>query len=176
MEEFIHDVDFYQDELYIKKEIKELRQSARTREINKRSKLDQNDGSIIDQHDQFYRDHKLLLKLFQVLLNRVYNKSHVFFKSPPSSLHIFWYLQRFSCVSQHVLLLFHNSLNDFPPFLCVNYHQRTSKSKNVGFWEKRRFHSKPLGETLSIFSLLALWLPHTPLVIEKVAALLTSTL
>lgn len=104
MDEFTHEVDFYKDELYIKNEIKELRQSARTREINKRSKLDQNDGRIIDQHDQFYRDHKLLLKLFQVLLSKLFNLK-IYSKFYPSFLHIFLYLQRFSCILQHVFVI-----------------------------------------------------------------------
>lgn len=45
---------------------KELQGSARAAAIEERSKLNSRDGYVIDEHDQFYRDHKLLLKLFQV--------------------------------------------------------------------------------------------------------------
>lgn len=47
--------------------LKELKSSARAMAIEDRSQLDSSDGHVIDEHDQFYRDHKLLLKLFQVL-------------------------------------------------------------------------------------------------------------
>ncbi|KAF5308870.1 hypothetical protein FQR65_LT00570 [Abscondita terminalis] len=46
---------------------KQPRGSARAQEIYKRSMLKSSDGRTLDDHDQFYRDHKLLLKLFQVL-------------------------------------------------------------------------------------------------------------
>lgn len=45
---------------------KELKSSARAQAIEERSQLNSSDGHVIDEHDQFYRDHKLLLKLFQV--------------------------------------------------------------------------------------------------------------
>lgn len=45
---------------------KELKSSARAQAIEERSQLNSADGHVIDEHDQFYRDHKLLLKLFQV--------------------------------------------------------------------------------------------------------------
>lgn len=45
---------------------KQFTQSARARDIYDRSKLDSSDGKILDEHDQFYRDHKLLLLLFRV--------------------------------------------------------------------------------------------------------------
>lgn len=56
--------DLYGEEL--KKEFKAIRYSPRSQEIEKRSKLDSRDGAVIDKHDQFYRDHKLLLALFRV--------------------------------------------------------------------------------------------------------------
>lgn len=46
---------------------KEFAKSARIRDIYERSKLDSSDGKVLDDHDQFYRDHKLLLLLFRVL-------------------------------------------------------------------------------------------------------------
>nr|UNE74349.1 gustatory receptor 2 [Holotrichia oblita] len=61
------EVSYYTDELILKGVINEFKHSARAREICKRSQLSSSDGNILDQHDQFYRDHKLLLKLFQVL-------------------------------------------------------------------------------------------------------------
>lgn len=45
---------------------RELQSSARAQAIEERSQLNSADGHVIDEHDQFYRDHKLLLKLFQV--------------------------------------------------------------------------------------------------------------
>lgn len=57
---------YYADELAIKGVIKEFKNSARAKNIAKRSLLNSADGNVLDQHDQFYRDHKLLLKLFQV--------------------------------------------------------------------------------------------------------------
>lgn len=45
---------------------KELKGSARAQGISERAKLNSSDGYIIDEHDQFYKDHKLLLKLFLV--------------------------------------------------------------------------------------------------------------
>ncbi|XP_022903591.2 gustatory and odorant receptor 22-like [Onthophagus taurus] len=60
-------VFLYEDELKIKGVIEEFKHSARARDIKERSQLPQNDGKVIDEHDQFYRDHKLLLKLFQIL-------------------------------------------------------------------------------------------------------------
>nr|AVH87320.1 gustatory receptor 5 [Holotrichia parallela] len=61
------EISYYTDELILKGFINEFKHSARAREISKRSQLSSADGNILDQHDQFYRDHKLLLKLFQVL-------------------------------------------------------------------------------------------------------------
>lgn len=49
---------------------KELKSSARAQAIEERSHLNSADGRVIDKHDQFYRDHKLLLKLFQVTKNK----------------------------------------------------------------------------------------------------------
>lgn len=66
--------DLYGKEFHIRQISQWMRRSARTQEINKRSKLDSSDGKIIDEHDQFFRDHKLLLVLF-----RVSNKNLVFF-------------------------------------------------------------------------------------------------
>lgn len=40
--------------------------SPRMRNIIERKRLNSLDGAIIDEHDQFYRDHKLLLLLFRV--------------------------------------------------------------------------------------------------------------
>ncbi|NP_001161916.1 gustatory receptor 2 [Tribolium castaneum] len=57
----------YGNELHIKQISKWLRGSARAQEIQKRSELDSKDGHVIDEHDQFFRDHKLLLVLFRVL-------------------------------------------------------------------------------------------------------------
>lgn len=58
--------DLYGEELHIKQLRKLIRGSPRAQEIEKRSKLDSSDGNVIDEHDQFYRDHKLLLALFRV--------------------------------------------------------------------------------------------------------------
>ncbi|XP_063927825.1 gustatory and odorant receptor 22-like [Zophobas morio] len=57
----------YGKELHIKQISKWLRGSARAQEISKRAQLNSSDGHIIDKHDQFFRDHKLLLVLFRVL-------------------------------------------------------------------------------------------------------------
>lgn len=61
----------YGKEFHYREVPKELQGSARTQAIKDRIHLDPNDGYIIDKHDQFYRDHKLLLKLFQVNKNVV---------------------------------------------------------------------------------------------------------
>ncbi|XP_031341556.1 gustatory and odorant receptor 22-like isoform X2 [Photinus pyralis] len=58
---------FYKDDFHIPTIGKQPRGSARAQEIYKRSLLKSSDGQTLDDHDQFYRDHKLLLKLFQVL-------------------------------------------------------------------------------------------------------------
>lgn len=42
--------------------------SPRARKIMERNKLNSQNGKIIDEHDQFYRDHKLLLLLFRVCI------------------------------------------------------------------------------------------------------------
>lgn len=57
---------YYTDELVVKGIVDDFKHSARVKDISKRSKLNSADGNVLDQHDQFYRDHKLLLKLFQV--------------------------------------------------------------------------------------------------------------
>lgn len=57
---------FYNNDFTITTREKQIKSSARAQEIYKRSALDSADGRIIDEHDQFYKDHKLLLKLFQV--------------------------------------------------------------------------------------------------------------
>lgn len=51
--------------------------SPRMRNIMQRKRLNSFDGAIIDEHDQFYRDHKLLLLLFRVsiLHYKVYNST-----------------------------------------------------------------------------------------------------
>ncbi|KAK9875994.1 hypothetical protein WA026_011095 [Henosepilachna vigintioctopunctata] len=59
--------DLYGKELQLKHISKWLRSSARAQDIAKRSKLDSNDVTILEEHDQFYRDHKLLLTLFRGL-------------------------------------------------------------------------------------------------------------
>ncbi|XP_074026025.1 gustatory receptor 2 [Leptinotarsa decemlineata] len=59
--------DVYGEELNIRQFKKHIRQSPRAQEIAKRSKLNSADGKVIDEHDQFYRDHKLLLALFRLL-------------------------------------------------------------------------------------------------------------
>lgn len=41
--------------------------SARVSEITERKKLKSADGRTLDKHDQFYRDHKLLLVLFVIM-------------------------------------------------------------------------------------------------------------
>lgn len=46
---------------------KNIRSSARARDIALRSRLSSSDLNVLEEHDQFWRDHKLLLKLFQVL-------------------------------------------------------------------------------------------------------------
>ncbi|KAH1015695.1 hypothetical protein HUJ04_007039, partial [Dendroctonus ponderosae] len=56
--------DLYGEQLDIKS-MANMRGSPRARDIAKRFKLDENDGRNIDDHDQFYRDHKLLLILFK---------------------------------------------------------------------------------------------------------------
>lgn len=58
--------DLYGKELHVKQISKWLRGSARTQAIKERSHLDDTNGEIIDEHDQFYKDHKLLLALFRV--------------------------------------------------------------------------------------------------------------
>ncbi|CAG9767094.1 unnamed protein product [Ceutorhynchus assimilis] len=58
--------DLYGEELKIKS-LAKIRGSPRAREIAKRFLLDGKDGRIIDEHDQFYRDHKLLLLLFRIM-------------------------------------------------------------------------------------------------------------
>lgn len=60
------DTIYYNNELLIKGFVSEFQRSPRIRDISKRSMLNSADGHVLDQHDQFYRDHKLLLKLFQV--------------------------------------------------------------------------------------------------------------
>ncbi|XP_056636707.1 gustatory and odorant receptor 22-like [Diorhabda sublineata] len=57
--------DLYGDELQLKNMIR--KNSARSLAIAQRSKLDSSDGQTIDDHDQFYKDHKLLLTLFRIL-------------------------------------------------------------------------------------------------------------
>ncbi|CAH1370079.1 hypothetical protein MTP99_011600 [Tenebrio molitor] len=59
--------DLYGNELHISQIAKWVRGSARARDIAKRAQLDSADGQVIDEHDQFFRDHKLLLVLFRVL-------------------------------------------------------------------------------------------------------------
>ncbi|KAF7278942.1 hypothetical protein GWI33_007806 [Rhynchophorus ferrugineus] len=58
--------DLYGEELHIKS-LPRVRGSPRAKEIAKRFTLDPNNGAVIDKHDQFYRDHKLLLILFKVM-------------------------------------------------------------------------------------------------------------
>lgn len=57
---------FYGKDFNLKAIPKELKGSARAQAIADRAKLNSADGNVIDEHDQFYRDHKLLLKLFVV--------------------------------------------------------------------------------------------------------------
>ncbi|CAH1113538.1 unnamed protein product [Psylliodes chrysocephalus] len=57
--------ELYGEELQLKKLIRNS--SARAQEIAKRAKLDSSDGQTIEDHDQFYKDHKLLLLLFRIL-------------------------------------------------------------------------------------------------------------
>ncbi|XP_044763570.1 gustatory and odorant receptor 22-like [Coccinella septempunctata] len=59
--------DLYGKELYIRDISKWLRGSARAQGITKRSELDAKNVEILEEHDQFYRDHKLLLTLFRGL-------------------------------------------------------------------------------------------------------------
>ncbi|KAL3270848.1 hypothetical protein HHI36_021366 [Cryptolaemus montrouzieri] len=59
--------NLYGKELHIKDISKWLRSSARAQEIAKRSELDAKNVNILEEHDQFYRDHKLLLTLFRGL-------------------------------------------------------------------------------------------------------------
>ncbi|KAK4886234.1 hypothetical protein RN001_002505 [Aquatica leii] len=65
MEEYLPPI--YSKDLFISTVEKQPRGSARAQDIYKRSMLKSSDGQVLDDHDQFYRDHKLLLKLFQVL-------------------------------------------------------------------------------------------------------------
>lgn len=62
----IEEHGIYPSDFTIKLEEKNFAKSARARDIHERSKLDSSDGKILDEHDQFYRDHKLLLLLFRV--------------------------------------------------------------------------------------------------------------
>lgn len=58
--------EFYPSDFTIKNYIREFHGSPRAKLINKRNILNQADGKILEDHDQFYRDHKLLLTLFRV--------------------------------------------------------------------------------------------------------------
>lgn len=59
--------DLYNEEFKLNQN-KSLGHSPRSVEIMKRKRLNSQDGAIIDNHDQFYRDHKLLLLLFRVCI------------------------------------------------------------------------------------------------------------
>lgn len=63
--------DLYNEELKTEHN-KDLGHSPRAREIMKRKRLNSQDGAIIEEHDQFYRDHKLLLLLFRVCIYCIY--------------------------------------------------------------------------------------------------------
>ncbi|CAH1113537.1 unnamed protein product [Psylliodes chrysocephalus] len=58
--------ELYEEQLRMKN-LRSLIKSPRAREIADRARLDSADGRVIDEHDQFYRDHKLLLTLFRIL-------------------------------------------------------------------------------------------------------------
>lgn len=58
--------ELYEEQLRMKN-LRSLIKSPRAREIADRARLDSADGRVIDEHDQFYRDHKLLLTLFRVI-------------------------------------------------------------------------------------------------------------
>lgn len=64
------DFNFYPNDFIIK-EPTNYNKSARAKQIHERKKLDSSNGNILDEHDQFYRDHKLLLKLFQVIFRYI---------------------------------------------------------------------------------------------------------
>lgn len=69
-----HISDLYDDQLKFSQNKILKGHSARARQIIERNKINSQDGKIIDEHDQFYRDHKLLLFLFRVriLLNNIF--------------------------------------------------------------------------------------------------------
>lgn len=67
---FIKEQSYYQSDFKVKLP-SEFNKSARAREIYQRCKLDDNDGKTLDDHDQFFRDHKLLLALFRVNLIKI---------------------------------------------------------------------------------------------------------
>lgn len=58
--------DLYGNELNMQHFTKLIRGSPRTRAIKDRLKWDKKNYDLIEEHDQFYRDHKLLLSLFRV--------------------------------------------------------------------------------------------------------------
>lgn len=63
---------FYRNDFHIATIETQLKGSARAQEIHKRSMLNSADGKTLDDHDQFYKDHKLLLKLFQVSIPHLF--------------------------------------------------------------------------------------------------------
>lgn len=66
-EPFDEEQFYFPNDFKVRDMLAGMKQSARSEEIKKRSKLDAEDGLVCDEHDQFYRDHKLLLHLFRVL-------------------------------------------------------------------------------------------------------------
>lgn len=65
-EPFDEEQFYFPNDFKVRDMLAGMKQSARSEEIKKRSKLDAEDGLVCDEHDQFYRDHKLLLHLFRV--------------------------------------------------------------------------------------------------------------
>lgn len=65
-----HIADLYGEELKTVRNKSFDGHSPRARQIIERNRLNSYDGVTIDEHDQFYRDHKLLLFLFRVCIRR----------------------------------------------------------------------------------------------------------
>ncbi|XP_019868788.1 gustatory and odorant receptor 22-like [Aethina tumida] len=87
--------DLYGNELNMQHFTKLIRGSPRTRAIKDRLKWDKKNYDLIEEHDQFYRDHKLLLSLFRVLavmpVQRDIGRIKFSWKSPPMIYAYFFY-------------------------------------------------------------------------------------
>lgn len=56
--------NFLKTDFDLKNISKKIRSSARAKDISDRSKLSSADPNVLEEHDQFWKDHKLLLQLF----------------------------------------------------------------------------------------------------------------